>query len=285
MTGELRIGCASWTYPQWTGRFYPKGIAKGDRLASYAERFDTVEVDTTYYRVPDPFLVRGWTQKTPPGFEFTLKMPRAFLDPRKPAPPEQVLSFVRTAEGLGSKLGAILLQFPPGFRAPKSPGTGNASFLSQLLDLLPEGPRYSVELRDAGWFAGEVAEWLTADLERRGAALCWSALNYLDVPPIRTAGWLYVRFIGDHTSVPDEAIGEIRVDRSDVLKVWAQRIRDAEPTVTFAVFGNHFEGYAPLSLNRFRKELGLEPVRFAVPRPTSLDAILGDGAPPRETAP
>jgi uncharacterized protein YecE (DUF72 family) len=272
----LRTGCSSWTSEQWAGRFYPRGIADGERLAYYAGRFDCVEVDATYYAPPNPFMVRAWGRKTPPGFLFALKMPRAFLDPKKPARPEEVLSFVRVAESLGPKLGAILLQFAPWFTAPRTEGGGNLDFLRQLLDLLPEGPRYAVELRDAGWYRAGFLEPLAEELERRGVSLCWSALNYLEIPPVRTTSWLYVRFIGDHTSIPAETHGEIRVDRTEVLRTWAQRIREAEPTMTFAFFNNHFEGYAPLSVNRFRKELGLDPVAVELPRVPRID----DYAPP-----
>jgi uncharacterized protein YecE (DUF72 family) len=275
---EVRTGCSSWTYPQWSGRFYPKGIEDGERLTYYARRFDCVEVDSSYYAAPNPFVVRGWDRKTPAGFLFTLKMPREFLDPKRPAPPEQVLSFVRTAESLGPKLGAILLQFAPWFKAPKYTGSGNASFLTQLLDLLPEGPRYALELRDASWYREGVVEGLTEHLERRSISLCWSALNYLDIPPIRTTGWLYVRFIGDHSTTPEESHGEIRVDRTEVMRRWSQRIREAEPTMTFAFFSNHFEGYAPLSVNRFRRELGLTELEVGPPGGRGLDRFLGSEA-------
>ncbi|MGI0052640.1 MAG: DUF72 domain-containing protein, partial [Thermoplasmata archaeon] len=84
---EIRVGCSSWTSPSWNGRFYPAGTRDGDRLAFYARYFDSVEVDSTYYAAPNPFVVRGWARKTPEAFRFALKVPRDLLDPRSPARP------------------------------------------------------------------------------------------------------------------------------------------------------------------------------------------------------
>jgi uncharacterized protein YecE (DUF72 family) len=118
---ELRIGRSSWTSPAWKGRFYPEELADGDRLAYYARYFDTVEVDSTYYAPPNPFVVRGWARKTPESFRFTPKMCRDYLDPKKPTGPGPIGAFVDAARELGPKHGAILLQFPPGTKPGSKP--------------------------------------------------------------------------------------------------------------------------------------------------------------------
>jgi uncharacterized protein YecE (DUF72 family) len=254
---ELRIGCSSWTSDAWAGRVYPKGLADGERLAVYAKLFDTVEVDSTYYRSPPPAMVQGWRRKTPDDFRFTLKFPRDLLDPKLPVDTEKVATFLDAARHLEKKLGAILLQFPPWVR----PGRAQ-SFLTSLLDAVEPGPRYAVELREASWFRGETREWVLRTLTERRVALAWSYLTYVDIPPERTADFVYLRFIGDHDTIPAETHGEVRIDRSAVTALWAARLRDIHDTaqMAFVVFNNHYAGFAPASVNAFRAEMGLPEI-------------------------
>lgn len=264
---RLRIGCSSWTSEAWWGRVYPDRLADGERLAWYARLWDTVEVDASYYRDPGPSLVRRWARVTPPEFRFTLKFPRDLLDPKRPPHRERIAGFLSNARLLGPKLGAILLQFPPWVR----PGRADP-FLEDLLSLLEPGPRYAVELRDAGWFSGPTFDRLRRSLANRGIALVWSYLTYVDVPSVLTSELVYLRFIGDHTSVPASTHGEIRVDRSQELERWANHLKDhlERVSVAFVFFNNHFAGFAPASVNDFRRILGLRPVAYA-PRIPRLD--------------
>ncbi len=265
---ETRIGCSSWTSSSWSGRFYPDGISDGDRLAFYARYFDCVEVDSSYYRSPTPFLVQRWGRVTPPSFRFTLKFPRDLIDPKMPVDPASIGEFVRTAQLLGEKLGAIVLQFAPWFRPPRSSG-GNLDYLDQVLAALPEGPRYGVELRASGWFQGEPFDHVRSLLRQRGMALVWSYLTYVDVPPELTTDVVYLRFIGDHTTIPEERHGEIRADRSHELRLWGERLQKVrdQVRVAFVFFNNHFAGFAPDSVNHFRQVIGVPEV--ALPRGTS----------------
>jgi uncharacterized protein YecE (DUF72 family) len=253
----VRAGCSSWTSPAWNGRFYPRGLPDGERLGFYARHFDTVEVDATYYAPPNPFVVRGWARKTPEGFLFSLKLTRELFDPKSPLDAERLAGFVEAARGLGPKLGPILIQFPPWFRAPRTPGQGHGGFLERLLRELPSGAQYVVELRDGGWFGGAHRVWLERTLGERAVASCWSSLTYVEVPPIRTTPWAYLRFIGDHVTVPAEVHGEIRVDRTRETRAWAARLQEAELESAFAYFNNHFAGYGPASVQLFREEMGL----------------------------
>jgi uncharacterized protein YecE (DUF72 family) len=254
---ELRIGCSSWTSDAWSGRVYPKGLPAGERLSVYARLFDTVEVDSTYYRAPPEAMVVGWRRKTPPGFRFTLKFPRELLDPKTPVDAEKVAAFLAAARRLEEKLGAILLQFAPWVR----PGRAQ-EFLENLLGTLEPGPRYAVELRDAGWFHGATRDWLLRTLADRHVALAWSYLTYVEVPPERTSDFVYLRFIGDHDTIPAATHGEVRVDRSSVTALWAARLRDLHDTaqMAFVFFNNHYAGFAPASVNEFRTEMGLPTV-------------------------
>ena len=263
----LRTGCSSWTSEAWSGRFYPAGLPGADRLRYYARRFDTVEVDATFYRDPGPGMARRWAAVTPEGFLFALKMPRDLLDPRHPAEPEALGRFLTTARALGRKLGPILLQFPPSF-TPRP----HRRFLDALLDRLPPGPRYAVELRHTGWFSEPHFGGLTRRLAELGIALTWSYLTYLAVPAEITTGFVYLRFIGDHTTVPASVHGAIRIDRTEAVRHWAGPARAAlqDGREVYAYFNNHFAGFAPESVNLFRREMELPPIPIALPPWTTL---------------
>ena len=260
VTARLRIGCSSWTSEAWWGRVYPAELPPGERLAAYARRYDAVEVDTSYYRDPGAYLVRRWARATPDGFAFTLKFPRDLLDPAGPVDREAVASFESHARELGPKLGAVVVQFPP-WATPRR----TERFLDELLATVDPAIRYAVELRDAGWYVDPMRGSLLRRLRDRGCALVWSYLTYLDVPAEVTADMVYLRFIGDHTTVPADRHGELRVDRSAETRLWAARTRSVLDQVAnvFAFFNNHFAGFAPASVNLFRQEMGLEAVDYA----------------------
>lgn len=261
MADRVRVGCSSWTSEAWWTRVYPRGLAEGQRLGLYSRLYDTVEVDSTYYATPRGSVVRRWASLTPPGFTFALKFPRDLMDQRKAVEAEAVRHFLSQARELGPKLGPVLLQFPPWFR----PVTRNQAFLHDLLKTLDPALRYSVELRHATWFTGEAWEWVKRVLTEHGSALTWSSLTYVDVPAELTSDLLYLRFIGDHVTVPAAIHGEIRVDRALEMRLWAARVREVLPRVreAFAYFNNHFQGFAPGSANLFRSEMGMEPVDYS----------------------
>lgn len=261
MVAAPRVGCSSWTSDAWWGTVYPSGLKDGDRLAWYAQRWETVEVDSSYYASPSPFVVRRWASVTPASFLFTMKFPRDLLDPKRPVDPEPVARFLATARLLGPKLGPILLQFPPWVK----PGRASA-FLAEVIAALEPGLRYAVELRDAGWFQGETFEGLCRRLTDARIALAWSYLSYVDVPPAVTSDFVYLRFIGDHTSIPAEEHGAIRADRSGPIRTWAERLKRAEIEQGFVYFNNHFAGFAPASVNDFRREFGLPAIDYAPPQ-------------------
>ncbi|MGI0140684.1 MAG: DUF72 domain-containing protein [Thermoplasmata archaeon] len=260
MSGNARIGASSWTSPAWSGRFYPPRIPDRDRLSYYAKLYDTVEVDSTYYRDPGPSVFRRWASITPPKFTFAVKFPRDLLDPKEPSDRDLVDQFLANACELGPKLGPVLLQFSPWAKPRVAQG-----FLERLLDRLDPSIRYSVEVRVKEWFEEPTWSWLRDQLARRRIALTWSYLTYVDVPAERTTDFVYLRFIGDHTTVPDEVHGEIRVDRDAEIALWAKRMSDALVSVGngFAYFNNHFQGFSPESINLFRRAIGLPPVLFA----------------------
>ncbi|MGA7860836.1 MAG: DUF72 domain-containing protein [Thermoplasmata archaeon] len=259
MGAEVRIGTSSWTSEAWWGRVYPDGTPPADRLRLYASLYDCVEVDATYYTLPTRRMVEGWYSRTPPGFLFTLKVTRDLLDPKTPVNAEKLQGFASAAQVLGEKLGPLLLQFPPWVKPARS-----TQFLWELLSVLPAGPRYAVELRDAGWYTGETRERLLRELRDRQIILAWASLNYVEIPPEVTSEEVYLRFIGDHTSIPAETHGEVRADRTAETARWAERLRAVSSDLRRALvfFNNHYAGFAPESANLFRNLMGLVPVPY-----------------------
>lgn len=238
---------------------YPEGTPPGERLDLYARLYDCVEVDATYYTLPRRRMVEGWYARTPPGFLFTLKMTRDLLDPKRPVDREKLAGFVDAVRLLREKLGPILLQFPPWVKPGRSTG-----FLWDLLGALPSGPRYAIELRDAGWYSGAMWDQVRRSLQDRQMILTWASLTYLEIPAELTSDEVYLRFIGDHTSIPAETHGEIRVDRRAETQRWADRLRAQADRWrrAWVFFNNHYAGFAPESVNQFRELMGLTPIAY-----------------------
>jgi uncharacterized protein YecE (DUF72 family) len=177
------IGTSGYNYPEWRGSFYPDKFPTGRMLAYYAERFDTVEVNYTFYRMPTEKLLEGWAQGTPAGFTFTLKAPRRIThDSRLQRCDELTQAFVRIAGTLGPKLGVLLFQLPPHFKR-------NDAVLAAFLGCLPPGTRAAFEFRHESWHDDAVFGALRA----RNLALCVADSEKMSTPAIATADYAYFR--------------------------------------------------------------------------------------------
>jgi uncharacterized protein YecE (DUF72 family) len=153
----VRIGCSGWNYDDWRGRLYPEGLAKRKWLERYAERFDTVEVNSTFYRLASKEAVGRWVEETPPDFLFALKASRYLTHVRRLRDIRQGIEryYERIEPLLGTdKLGPIVWQFPANFRR-------DDALLAETLPLLPEG-RHCFEFRHESWFDEAVYELLGA---------------------------------------------------------------------------------------------------------------------------
>ena len=123
--GMARIGTMGWSYDHWVGNFYPEGTASDDFLAEYARHFDTVEVNSTFYRVPYRSIVEDWKEKTPEGFTFTTKIPRAVTHGTELGNDWGKMEvFIENISLLGEKLGPLLIQLPPKFKADNEKSGG-----------------------------------------------------------------------------------------------------------------------------------------------------------------
>jgi uncharacterized protein YecE (DUF72 family) len=177
------IGTSGYNYPEWRGSFYPEKFPTAKMLAYYAERFNTVEVNYTFYRIPTAKLLEGWSAGTPEGFTFTLKAPRRIThDSKLQHVADLTRTFCETATTLGSKLGVLLFQLPPTLKR-------DDAVFGAFLDTIPEGTRAAFEFRHASWHDDVVFE----ALRRRNLALCVADSEKMSTPVVRTADYSYFR--------------------------------------------------------------------------------------------
>jgi uncharacterized protein YecE (DUF72 family) len=245
----LYVGTSGWQYSHWKRVFYPEKLAQPQWLSYFAERFQTVEVNNTFYNLPEKNVFVQWKKIAPADFIFALKMSR-FLTHLKRLrdPQEPVHRFMDHARGLGSKLGPVLVQLPPRFAI-------DVDRLDVALEQFPHSLRVSVELRDESWFTNETR----ALLERRGVALCLADSRRRKQPAWRTAAWGFVRF---HEGVGAHAPGYER----DVLRRWVDRVGEMWPggEDVFVYFNNDAFGYAirdAVTFAELAAASGLTPTR------------------------
>ncbi|MBI4635210.1 MAG: DUF72 domain-containing protein [Candidatus Rokubacteria bacterium] len=179
----IRVGTSGYNYAEWKGTFYPADLPAARMLAYYSERFSTVEINATFYRMPTARTLAGWSAATPAGFVFVLKAPQRITHQARLRDVEEPLGyFCDTARTLGPKLGAVLFQLPPNFKK-------DLGRLADALARIPSDLRAAFEFRHASWFADDVYERLT----RQNAALCVADTDDGATPTVATADWGYLR--------------------------------------------------------------------------------------------
>lgn len=230
-TGRVRIGTSGWQYKHWKGTFYPERFADQDTLDFYLARFDTVEVNNSFYRLPSRETFQGWRRRTPKDFLFSVKGSRFLTHMKKLKDPEPgVAGFFEAARGLGPKLGPVIFQLPPFWKL-------NVERLEAFLKALPKGRRCAFEFRNATWHVPEVYDLL----RRHGAAWCaWELAGF--VSPLEvTADFAYVRL---HGPGREKYQGSYPLA---TLRAWAARIRawTARGIDVYLYFDNDMRGYAP----------------------------------------
>jgi uncharacterized protein YecE (DUF72 family) len=240
---NLHLGTLGWSYSFWKDKFYPAKTPSSRFLAYYASRYDTVEVDNTFYRIPTAQTVTNWKNQTPQNFTFSLKFPSLITHIKmlKNCERETNLFLERTSL-LGEKLGPLLLQFPPNF------GVDHLSDLSAFLQKLPGQNRYVVEIRDKAWLQSDFYALLKANR----AALAW--VDSPSMPQIGevTSDFLYVRWEGDRKKV-NGMLGKIETDTAASLRAWADKLKPfLRQMEVFGYFSKYFSGYPPSDIETFR---------------------------------
>ncbi|UGY91028.1 DUF72 domain-containing protein [Streptomyces gobiensis] len=235
----LLIGTSGWQYRDWRGVLYPPSTPQRLWLEEYARQFATVENNNAFYRLPQRDTFAEWRERTPDGFVMALKASRFLTHMKRLKDPEEpVRRLLDHAEGLGDRLGPVLLQLPPNLQA-------DAGRLDACLGCFPPGMRVAVEPRHDSWWTDEVR----GVLERHGAALCWADRRARPATPLwRTADWGYLRC--------HEGIARLRPrygERS--LETWVRRIGDEWPdrADVYVYFNNDVGGAAVLDAVAFAR--------------------------------
>ena len=233
MPRRVLVGTSGYNYPEWRGTFYPEKFSTTRMLPYYAERFPTVEINYTFYRMPDEKLLAGWSAQTPDNFCFTLKAPRRITHDAKLQRCEDLVStFCRVAATLGPKLGVLLFQLPPAFRK-------DLPVFAGFLDGLPAGTRAAFEFRHPSWHDADVFEALRS----RNLALCVADSEKMSTPVEVTASYAYFR-------LRDEGYQQADIAR------WAQTISGLTGAEDAFVYFKHEEqGLGPDFAQRLVAEL------------------------------
>lgn len=236
---SVHIGTSGWTYDDWAGRFYPKGVRGSQRLAYYAERFDTVEVNATFYRLPNRTMIESWNRHLPADFHLVVKGSRLITHSKRLLDCGEALeTFAARVDALHS-LRVILWQLPPGLER-------DLPRLEAFLELLPGGVRHALEFRHESWWDDAV----TGLLARHEVAFV--AVSHPHLPPdvLPTTDFLYLRFHGVGGDLYDYDYAEAE------LREWAQRVSThREGRTVYAFFNNDFQAHAPANAATFRELL------------------------------
>jgi uncharacterized protein YecE (DUF72 family) len=227
---QVLAGTSGYSYQEWKGFFYPDKLPAGEMLRFYAERFPTVEINNTFYRMPAAEMLSRWARAVPESFAFTLKAPRRITHEKRLHEAEsEVTAFLQRAAALGDRLGVLLFQLPPFLKKD----------LPRLLDFLgalPAERRVAFEFRNASWQDDSVYEALRA----RGAALCIADTEKGETPLVSTAEYGYLR------------LRRAQYDDRE-LSAWVERIA-AQPWVRAYVYFKHEdEALGPRFAARFNE--------------------------------
>ena len=237
MSARVRIGTSGWEYRHWIGRFYPAELPRDRRLEFYADRFDTVELNNSFYRLPEADTFAGWARRAPEGFVFAVKASRYLTHVRRLREPEEPLERLWTrARRLGGHLGPVLYQLPPRWRP-------NRERLAAFLAALPRSEPQAIEIRDRRWYG----QALSTKLERAGVALCLHDMTGSATRPERVGPFVYVRFHGSGAKYG----GRYTPQR---LSAWAARMAEwaSAGWPVWAYFNNDIDGHAVEDADRLR---------------------------------
>jgi len=226
---RLYVGTSGYAYKEWKGTFYPKDLPEKRMLRYYGERFRTVEINNTFYRMPRVSALEAWAGEVPPDLKFVLKASQRITHLQRLKDADDSVSYLlELAETLKERLGPLLFQLPPNFKK-------DVPRLREFLPLLPPQRRAAFEFRHQSWFDEEVFGLL----HDHHVALCIAeAESDLEVPFVATADWGYLRL-----RRPDYGDAE--------LKTWVKRVQEPEWRDAFIFFKHEDEGKGPQMAKRF----------------------------------
>jgi uncharacterized protein YecE (DUF72 family) len=255
------LGTSSFTATGWQDSFYPQGMRSRDFLSYYASKFQTVEIDSTFYGTPSASTVTRWNEKTPRDFVFAVKVPQVVTH-------EKVLvncdsefeEFVKTMDILGPKLGPMVFQFPS-FDRWKFPKQDNfLTVLVPFLKKLPADHKFVIEIRNKTWLDGRFADVL----REHNVALALTDTSFVPRPweikekfDMITADFAYVRWLGDRhgiekiTQIWDKTVVDRKEDLNHWVDVLKELVLNKKIRQLFAFANNHYAGHGPATARLF----------------------------------
>jgi uncharacterized protein YecE (DUF72 family) len=226
---NLHVGTSGYSYKEWKGSFYPEDLPAKEMLSYYASRLLAVEINNTFYRLPQRSILENWKAQVPANFRFSIKASQRITHfKRLKDVADETRYLLDTASALEDRLGVILFQLPPNMKK-------DLPRLETFLACLPDGTRAAFEFRHQTWLADDVL----ALLRRKNQALCISDTDALPVTQIdSTADWGYLRLRRVEYSRPN-------------LKQWLKRVRDQQWQEAFVFFKHEDEGTGPKLAGQF----------------------------------
>lgn len=228
---NVLVGTSGYSYKEWKGTFYPEDLPAAKMLSFYADHFNTVEINNTFYRMPVPAMLEKWAKEVPERFVFILKAPQRITHQKRLVDAgEDVRVLFEAADMLGAKLGPVLFQLPPFSKK-------DSAKLRDFLRILPRGRRFAFEFRHQSWFDDEVYD----ELRKHDAALCAADTDEVEDPEkvlTPTASWGYLRLRRSEYS-------------GDSLQQWADRVKKQTWSDSYVFFKHEDEGKGPAFAREF----------------------------------
>ncbi|HMD42431.1 MAG TPA: DUF72 domain-containing protein [Candidatus Acidoferrum sp.] len=257
MEPRIYLGTCAFTASGWSGAFYPKGMKASEYLSFYSERFDTVEIDSTFYGCPAPKTVTNWCDKTSSNFVFSVKAPQAITHEKiLVGCQEEFATFVKTMDLLGDKLGPIVLQFPHFDKYQLKDRHTFTDRLLPFLKTLPSGRQFALEIRNRKWLDAEFADILRSF----NVALVVQDIHTMPGPaemnfdPV-TADFSYVRLLGNRKQIEmATTVWEKTVeDKTEQVSAWVSYCQSVQRrgVKQYVYANNHYEGFGPGTVEKF----------------------------------
>ncbi|MGA2813530.1 MAG: DUF72 domain-containing protein [Candidatus Acidiferrum sp.] len=272
----IYLGTCAFTASGWSGAFYPKGLKPADYLSFYSERFDTVEIDSTFYGCPVPKTVTNWRDKTPSDFVFSVKVPQSITHERILLNcQEEFESFLATMRLLGNKLGPIVFQFPHFDKYQMKDRHAFTGRLVPFLKTLPHEHRFALEIRNRKWLDAEFADMLRSF----NVALVMQDIHTMAGPTTMTfdpvtADFSYVRLLGNRRQIEMRTTvwEKIVEDKTEKVSEWVKYCQAVQRRgiKQYVYANNHYEGFGPATVEKFKdvwKKAGAAELGKAVRKP------------------
>ncbi len=226
---QFQVGTSGFSYKEWKGSFYPKDLKDKEMLAYYAERFSTVEINNTFYRMPKASVLEDWREQVPENFRFVIKTSRRITHMKRLNEVDDDADYLfSTLDSLEEQLGPVLVQLPGNFKP-------DLDRLKAFLDLVPPHVRVAFEFRHADWHVDEVFECLKS----KSASLVIADVDDAPAPKLtQTADWVYLRLRREKYT-------------KSALKKWIEQLSDSGLNQAYVFFKHEDAGTGPKLAQQF----------------------------------